>query len=141
MGNGVEQDMSKQVDIEAGQPNAGELIRRLNEEWVEALVTANRAPLDRIMAEDFIFAYPMDGDSKAQFIQDVESGDLRVEYLNRSHVEVNVYGSTAVLMAFDDAKWHYKGRLILGCYKILHVYSFRNELWQLVAIQACPLAK
>ena len=41
----------------------------MNEEWVKAL-SRDGATLDRLMAEDFVFSYPLEGDDKAQFIAD-----------------------------------------------------------------------
>lgn len=114
-------------------------LRQMNDEWVKALVRGDGATLDRIMAEDFFFAYPMEGDDKAQFISDVTSGNVRVEFLNRDNVRVRVWGSTAVLTAKDSAKWFYGGRDFSGHYKIIHVYSQRDGRWQLVSVQACPI--
>jgi len=131
--------MSDRTTNAANDRSDVEQLQRMNKEWADALVRKDRVTLDRIMADDFIFTYPMDGDSKAQFIEDVESGALQVEYLGRTRVEVNVFGHTGVLTAFDDAKWRYKGHEILGCYRIIHVYSRRGGEWQLVAIQACPV--
>jgi ketosteroid isomerase-like protein len=131
--------MSDQTDIEIARRNELEELRQLSDQWIKALVNADRAALDLLLADDFVFAYPMDGDSKAQIIEDVDSGDLRVEYIKRSHVDVNLFGPTAVVTALDDARWNYKGHLILGHYKIMLVFSRRNDLWQLVSVQACPL--
>jgi ketosteroid isomerase-like protein len=114
-------------------------LRQMNDEWVKALVRGDGPTLDRIMAEDFFFAYPMEGDDKAQFISDVTSGNVRVEFLNRDNVSVRVWGSTAVLTAKDSAKWFYGGRDFSGQYKIIHVYSQRDGRWQLVSVQACPI--
>ena len=111
----------------------------MNDEWVKALVRGDADTLDRIMAEDFFFAYPMEGDDKAQFISDVTSGKVRVEFLNRENVSVRIWGSTAVVTAKDSAKWFYGGRDFSGHYKIIHVYSQRNGRWQLVSVQACPM--
>jgi uncharacterized protein DUF4440 len=115
-------------------------LRQMNDEWVKALVRRDGATLDRIMAEDFFFAYPFEGDDKAQFINDVMSGDLRVEYLARENVSIRIWEATALLTAKDSAKWYYKGREFTGYYKILHVYSNRDEKWQLVSVQACPIS-
>ncbi len=95
-------------------------LRRMNDDWVKALVRADGATLDRIMADDFFFAYPMEGDDKAQFIGDVVSGDVKVEFLTRENVGVRIWGSTAVLTGKDSAKWYYKGRDFSGHYKIIH---------------------
>jgi ketosteroid isomerase-like protein len=114
-------------------------LRQMNDEWVKALVRGDGATLDRITADDFFFAYPMEGDDKAQFIADVTSGNVRVEYLNRENVSVRIWGATAVLTAKDSAKWFYGGRDFSGHYKIVHVYSQRDGRWQLVSVQACPI--
>ena len=117
-----------------------QLLRQMNDEWVKALVRGEGETLDRIMAEDFFFAYPFEGDDKEQFIGDVTSGDVRVEYLSRDNVSIRIWGNTAVLTAKDSARWFYKGHDYSGRYKIIHVYSLRNETWQLVSVQACPIS-
>lgn len=115
-------------------------LRQMNDDWVKALVRADRVTLDRIMADDFCFAYPMEGDDKAQFIGDVVSGDVLVESLTRENVSVRIWGDTAVLTGKDSASWSYKGRDFSGHYKIVHIYSRRNDNWQLVSVQACPIS-
>lgn len=114
-------------------------LRQLNDEWVKALVRGDRDTLDRIMADDFFFTYPLEGDDKAQFIADVTSGHLKVEHISRAQLAVRVFGNTAVLTARDSATWLYHGREISGQYKIIQVYSKRDGRWQLCALQACPL--
>jgi ketosteroid isomerase-like protein len=114
-------------------------LRQMNDEWVKALVRGDGETLNRIMADDFFFAYPMEGDDKVQFIGDVTSGVIRVEYLNRENVTVRIWGNTAVLSARDSAKWFYQGRDFSGHYKIVHIYSQRNDRWELVSVQACPI--
>ena len=121
----------------ARDSQAAQEIRRLNDEWVEALETRDGATLDRIMADDFIFMHPMEGDDEGQFIADVESGDVRVEHMGRENVAVRIFGDTAVMSCRDTANWQYKGRDFTGTYKTLHVYARRAERWQLVAIQSC----
>ena len=120
------------------QQQVVQLIRQMNEEWVRAFLDGDAATLDRIIADDFAFTYPLEGDDKAQLISDLVSGAMRAEYLTRDHVNVCIYGSTAVLTCRDHAKWIYHGRELSGYYKTLHVYAERDGRWQLVAVQACP---
>lgn len=115
-------------------------LRQMNDDWVKALVRADRDTLDRIMADDFFFAYPMEGDDKAQFIGDVVSGDVRVENLIRENISVRIWGDTAVLTGKDSARWSYQGRDFSGHYKIINVYACRDSKWQLVSVQACPIS-
>jgi len=114
-------------------------IRQLNDEWVKAMFRADRATLDRIMADDFFFTYPLEGDDKEQFISDVTAGNLKIEHITRGQISVRVFGSTAVLTARDSATWLYHGRELAGQYKIISVFTERNGRWQLCAIQACPM--
>jgi len=115
-------------------------LRQMNDEWVKALVRSDGETLDRIMADDFYFAYPMEGDDKEQFIDDVTSGRIRVEYINRDKVSVRIWGNTAVLSAHDSSKWFYQGRDFSGHYKVVQVYAQRENQWQLVAVQAVPIS-
>ena len=114
-------------------------LRQLNDEWVKALVRGDVETLGRIMADDFIFAYPLEGDDKAQFIADVTARELKVEHLSRAQVNVRVFGATAVLTARDSASWLYHGRELSGQYKIIQIYSERDGRWPLCALQACPI--
>lgn len=115
-------------------------LRQMNDEWVKALVRRDGDTLNRIMADDFVFTYPLEGDDRDQFISDVVSGVLFVEYLNREQVTVRIWGNTGIVTGLDSAKWVYHGREFVGQYKIVHVYASRDDRWQLVAVQACPIS-
>ena len=115
-------------------------LRRIDKEWVNALVHADTATLNRLMADDCVFTYTLEGDDKTQFVTDIAAGELRVEILKRDNVEVRIYGRTGILMAFDTAEWRYKGRMIKGYYRSMHVYSQREGKWEIVAVQASPIS-
>ena len=114
-------------------------LRRMNDEWVKALVRCDGEALDRLMADDFVFTYPLEGDDKVQFINDVVSGDLKVIQMTRENVGVRIWGHTAVISSLDSAQWFYQGRDFTGRYKAVHIYADRDNRWQLVAVQACPI--
>jgi len=124
---------------ESSRIETEQTLRQMSDDWAKALVRADGATLERIMADDFFFAYPMEGDDKAQFIGDVISGDVKVKFLAQENVGVRIWGNTAVLTGRDSAQWFYKGRDFSGHYKIIHVYSLRDDRWQLVSVQACPM--
>jgi len=127
------------AQAQPAQIEAEQQLRQMNDEWVKALVRRDGDTLKRIMADDFVFTYPLEGDDRDQFISDVVSGTLFVEYLNREHVTVRIWGNTGIVTGLDSAKWIYQGREFVGQYKIVHVYSCRDDRWQLVAVQACPI--
>src|SRR5882672_4391632 len=105
-------------------------VRQLNDDWVKAMMRGDGATLDRIMADDFFFTYPLEGDDKAQFIADVTSGDLKIEHISREQVNVRIFGSSAVLTARDSATWLYHGREFSGQYKVISVFTDRAGRWQ-----------
>jgi ketosteroid isomerase-like protein len=114
-------------------------LRQLNEDWVKAMMRRDAETLDSIMADDFFFTDPLEGDDKAQFIADVTSGDLKIEHLVREQVSLRIFGSTAVLTARDSARWIYRGRELSGQYKVIKVFAERGGRWQLCVVQACPM--
>jgi len=116
-----------------------QLIRQLNDDWVKAIMRADVETLNRVMADDFFFTYPLEGDDKAQFIADVTSGDLKILHIGREQLSVRVFGSSAVLTARDSATWLYHGRELSGQYKIISIFTERSGRWQLCAVQACPM--
>ncbi|HEX8070322.1 MAG TPA: nuclear transport factor 2 family protein [Pyrinomonadaceae bacterium] len=132
--------MSEETDEQQHAFQVAREVRRLNDEWVHALVERDAAALERIMAEDCVFIYPLEGDDAAQFIADVASGELAVEQITRDHVMVRVYGQTAVLTCRDTAHWRYHGRNVpTQQYSTVNVYAERQGRWQLVTIQSCPI--
>src|SRR5258706_13352032 len=78
-------------------------LRQLNDDWVKARMRGDGETLDRIMADDFFFTYPLEGDDKAQFIADGTSGDLKIEHISREQSRARVFCSTSVLTARDSA--------------------------------------
>ena len=116
-----------------------QLLRQMNEQWIKALVRRDGPTLDSIMADDFVFMYPMEGDDKKQFIDEVENGALTVEHLSRANLTVRIWGATAALSSYDTVQWFYHGRDFSGKYKSLNVYANRDDNWSLVAVQACPI--
>ena len=125
---------------EASKIETEQLLRQMNDDWVKALVRGDAESLDRIMAEDFLFAYPFEGDDKGQFISDISSGDVRVEFITRENTSVRIWGDSAVVAGKDSVRWFYQGRDFSGHYKVLHVYAHRDNRWQLVSLQACPMS-
>ena len=117
-----------------------QLLREMTDDWGKALVRADGETLERIMADDFVFAYPMEGDDKSTFIGDVVGGTIRVEFLSRENMSVRIWGETAVVTGKDSAKWFYGGRDFSGHYKVIHIYSHRKGQWQLCSVQSCPIA-
>ncbi|HKZ01795.1 MAG TPA: nuclear transport factor 2 family protein [Pyrinomonadaceae bacterium] len=112
-------------------------LRRANDEWANALAQRDKAALECIMADDFTFAYPFEGDDKGQFINDVVAGVVRVESLEPRDTTVRVFGGTGLVFGSETANWHYGDRDLSGHYRFVRVYTKRQGLWQIVSLHLC----
>jgi ketosteroid isomerase-like protein len=54
--------MESSAQAQASHIKIEQQLRQMNDEWVKALVRRDGETLKRIMAEDFVFAYPLEGD-------------------------------------------------------------------------------
>lgn len=124
----------------ATDPQVEQELRRVNDEWAKALAQRDRAALDRIMADDFMFAYPFEGDDKEQFIADIVAGEVRVESLEPHDATVRVYGGAGVIFGSETANWQYRDRDFSGTYKFFRMYAKRQGRWQIVTLHLCPAA-
>ena len=115
-------------------------LKLANEEWARALASRDGAALDRIMSQDFVLAYPFEGDDKGQFIADVLAGELKVDSLQGHDVTIRVSGETGLIFGSETANWHYRGRDLSGGYRFLRVYSKVEGRWQIVALHLCARA-
>jgi ketosteroid isomerase-like protein len=108
-----------------------------NEEWIRALAQRDEAALDHIMSDDFVLAYPFEGDDKGQFIADVIAGELTVESLEAHGATVRVAGNAGLVFGSETANWHYRGRDLSGLYRFLRVYTWQDGRWRIAALHLC----
>ena len=79
------------------QTSVEEVIRKLDNERIQAQIHADPTALDRIYAADFIGVGPSGTvRTKPQVILDFTSGDLKFQSITTDDVQVRVYGNTAV---------------------------------------------
>lgn len=108
-----------------------------NEEWIRGLAQRDEATLDRIMSDEFVLAYPFEGDDKEQFIADVLAGEVKVESLEAHGATIRVAGDTGLVFGSETANWRYRGRDLSGLYRFVRVYTRQEGRWQIVALHLC----
>ncbi len=129
--------MNAEDEVQTEVSQAEHELKRVNDEWARALGQRDEAALDRIMADDFVLAYPFEGDDKGQFIAYLLSGDIKVESLQPHDVTIRVSGGTGIVFGSETANWHYSGRDLSGLYRFLRVYTKRDGTWKIVALHLC----
>jgi ketosteroid isomerase-like protein len=111
-----------------------EALMKIEQELVDALVRGDTKGGERYLAEDFFFSAP-DGtvSGKAQFINDLKSGDLKIASSANDDMKVRVYGNTAVLTYRSTDKGTYKGNDLSGQYRWTDVFVKHGGKWQIVS--------
>jgi ketosteroid isomerase-like protein len=123
-------------DVSAEQ----ELIK-LQEEWRNADLKMDWAPMDRILADDYVLI-DRDGEvhTKAQCEAYYKSGEGKILAFVIDEMKVRVYGDAAVLTARAAIIETYKGEEISSVCRITDTWIRKAGRWQCVATAASRIA-
>lgn len=134
---------SQQPTGEQGSP-AGtdeQVITQIEMDWELALLKADVATLDRIMAPEFRMGDANAFTSKADILADLKSGDYKCESMVLEDFKVVIFGDTAVAYVLETEKNSYKGADTSGQYRGIDVYVKRHGKWRAVAAQFTSVPK
>ena len=111
-----------------------EVIRKLDNERIQAQIHADATALDRIYAADFIGVGPSGTvRTKPQVISDFTSGDLTFQSITTDDVQVRVYGNTAVETGRSTMNGQDKGQTVPRDTRFTRVWVKQQGRWRLVA--------
>ena len=117
--------------------NLADQIKKLEQDWAQAVLKEGAAAVDRYEADDIISTDPSGRvTDKAQDKKDLSSGDLKLQSMELSDLKARVYGNTAVATGANTVKGAFKGQDIGGKYRFTDTWVKRNGKWQAVASQA-----
>ena len=129
MGEGQKQSArgSRQTSVE-------EVIKKLDNERIQAQIHADATTLDRIYAADFTGVGPSGRvRTKPQVISDFTSGDLKFQSITTEDVQVRVYGNAAVETGRSIMNGQDKGRTVPRDTRFTRVWVKQQDRWRLVA--------
>lgn len=73
--------------------------RKTHSERLRALATSNVSTLDQIVGDDLVYISPAGKvQTKAEIVNDLKSGTLKVSSIEPGDMNVRVYGNTAVVI-------------------------------------------
>lgn len=127
---------SGQQQAAAKDPKAivDQVIRRLDNERIQAQIHADAAALERIYADDFIGVGPSGTvRTKPQVISDFTSGDLRFQSITTDDVQVRVYENAAVETGRSTMDGQDKGKAVPRDTRFTRVWIKQQGRWRLVA--------
>ena len=111
-------------------------IMQLEKEWVEALVKADAAALERIYSDTLTYTHSTAvTDTKTSFIANLKTGKTKYVSEEREEVKVRVYGNTALHTSKTNIKLVTNGQPSVFSVKMLHVYVKEGKNWRMVAHQ------
>ncbi len=118
-------------DKNARDAKAIQELRKLVQAWDQADVTGDTTTLDRLLADEFSFVA---GDRKAQYLASLKSrpSDSIVESAVSTDVQVQVYGSTAIVTGLDTITGKNKGEPYTTRWLYMDVWVKRSGRWQCV---------
>jgi hypothetical protein len=95
---------------------------------------------DKYNADDVVRISP-DGtlNTKAQILDGLRSGNLKVELFDFSDVKILIHGKTAVVTGIESGKGTYLGTPWTGAFRWSRVLEKRNGIWKVVLYQDTPL--
>ena len=95
---------------------------------------------DKYNADDVVRISP-DGtlNTKAQILDGLRSGNLKVELFDFSDVKILIHGKTAVVTGIESGKGTYLGTPWTGAFRWSRVLEKRNGIWKGVLYQSTPL--
>jgi len=115
-------------------------ILALEEAWVSALETENRAALERIVAPDFTFIDP-DGAllDRAAYLADRANNPAEIHSFEASEMLVRVFGDTALVAGLSTIDESLAGKRYKYQLRWKEMWVKRAGSWQVLAGQATPV--
>jgi Domain of unknown function (DUF4440) len=116
-------------------------VLKIEDEFSKAIVTSDWDALPHIFADGMSWVARGDRLDKAQVIADYRSGNLHFRRLTHDHLQVRIFGSTAVVTGHSTSILDYKGKLWSQPRLFTSVYVKLGGQWRLVAHQVSEVAK
>lgn len=117
-------------------------LTKLEQDMSAALTKHDAAAADAMITSDAYFVDP-DGSpqTKAEFLADLKSGDLKLESNKLEKMKVQVANADMAVVTYESTdKGTYKGKDISGHYAWMDVAVKRDGHWQFVLSQGTPIA-
>jgi uncharacterized protein (TIGR02246 family) len=121
------------------QTSVEQVIRKLDNERIQAQIGADAVALERIYADDFIGVGPSGTvRTKPQVLSDFTSGNLKFQSITTDEVQVRVYENTAVETGVSTMVGQDKGKAVPRDNRFTRVWVKQQGRWRLVLNHYSP---
>lgn len=106
----------------------------------QALTKGDTTAISRMTADEF-FEISRIGAlrDKEDNMNDLSSGDLKLETVKYDSLTVKIYGDVAILRGIADNSGTYRGFPFAGKIRYMRIFVKRDGRWQAVAMQHTPM--
>ena len=127
---------------DSGRSADEQQIRKIEQEWLEAIVKRDAAYLEKIEAPDFMVTGPSGRtlDKKAD-IKDTTSGATNFQSMKIERLKVRLYGDTAIANGIAQVKATTNGKDETGTYAWTDVFVKMEGAWRAVSGQVTAVAE
>jgi ketosteroid isomerase-like protein len=117
-----------------GTAATAEALIDLENRWVDALAKSDTATLDSIFADTYVDTDEHSQRSDKQGVLSVlKSGELKLEFIKLSDMQVHVYGDAAVVIGSSAQAGNFKGQALAPKVIFTDTFIKRNGKWRAVA--------
>jgi ketosteroid isomerase-like protein len=115
-------------------------IKKIENDRAAAVVKGDVATLEGLTSDDYTLINANGQlSTKAQTMNAIKTGDIKLTSNELSDLNVRVYGNTVVVTGKSNAKGTLMGREVKGPVLFTRVYVKKNGKWQSVAFQQTPI--
>ncbi|HEY1770100.1 MAG TPA: nuclear transport factor 2 family protein [Chthoniobacterales bacterium] len=115
-------------------------IRKIEQDWLEAIQKRDASYLEKIEAPDFIVTGPEGRTlNKSGDIKDTTSGETNFEQMTIDHLNVRIHGDTAIANGVATVKARTKERDESGQFAWTDVFIRVHGEWKAVSAQVTPI--
>jgi len=121
-------------------PSTDEAILKLEDQRIQAMLAGDVATLDRVLAPELTYGHSNGKmDTKASFLAQIRSGDLRYKALRRQDVRVQVIDSTAIVTGQAALDVRTAAGDVSIPIRFTDVWVRRGDHWEMVAWQSARI--
>ena len=127
---------------DAVPPGEEEMISELEGRRLQAMIQADTAALEGILADDLTYTHSSgQTDTKASFLGALKSGTIKYDSILTRDVRVRLYGSAAVVTGSAQVEVEVGQQRLSLAIRFTDVYAKKDGRWQMVAWQSTRIAQ
>jgi ketosteroid isomerase-like protein len=113
-----------------------QVVLKTDAAYREAVLRGDILALKDLLTDDIVIVHSDgDTDNRANFLESISSGRLKMLSYDRSDVSVRIHGSTALLVSRSSKKFTYRGSPATDDDTSLVTYIKENGRWKMAGMQ------